>query len=78
MMSRQLCDNNTTRRHHPSQILLYLVSNFPDKTQKNAYFTLFVAICCKFWVFFVIFGCKILVFKNPASVKEMTNMRYEV
>ena len=28
------------------------------------------------WVFFVIFGCKILGLKNPASVKEMTNMRY--
>ena len=37
---------------------------------------IFGAICCNFWVFFVIFGCKILGFKNPASVKEMTNMRY--
>ena len=27
-------------------------------------------------VFAVIFGCRILRFKNPASVKEMTNMRY--
>ena len=30
-----------------------------------------------FGFFFVIFGCKILGFKNPASVKEMTNMRYD-
>ena len=28
------------------------------------------------WVFFVIFGCKILGLKNPASVREMTIMRY--
>ena len=35
-------------------------------------------MCCNFWVFFVIFGCKISGFKNPASVKEMTNMRYVV
>ena len=44
--------------------------------QKTANLTLLGAICCRIWVFFVIFGCKILVFKNPASVKEMTNMRY--
>ena len=29
-------------------------------------------------MFFVIFGCKISGFKNPGSVKEMTNMRYVV
>ena len=45
--------------------------------QKNAYFTLFGAIWCNFWVFFVIFKCNILGFKNPARVKEMTNMGYE-
>ena len=45
--------------------------------RKTEYFTLFGAICCSFWVFFfVIFWCKILGLKNPACVKEMTNMRY--
>ena len=32
--------------------------------------------CLDFWVFFIIFGCKILGLKNLACVKEMTNMRY--
>ena len=54
------------------------VWNFPDLMQKNAYFKLFRAICCNFWVFFVNFGCKILGLKNSASVKEITNMRYVV
>ena len=27
-------------------------------------------------MFLVIFGCKLLGFKNPASVKEMTNMSH--
>ena len=45
--------------------------------RKTAYFTLLAAICCNFWLFFIIFGCKILGLKNSATVKEMTNMRYE-
>ena len=45
---------------------------------KTAYFTLLGSICCViFWCFSIIFGCKILRFKNPAYVKEITNMRYE-
>ena len=50
--------------------------NFSRLNAKNAYFTLFRAICCNFLVFFVIFGYKMLGLRNPASVKEMTNMRY--
>ena len=28
-------------------------------------------------MYFIVFGCKSLGFKNPARVKEMTNMRYD-
>ena len=44
--------------------------------RRTAYFTLVGGNCCNFWVFYVVFGCKNLVFKNPACVKEMTNMKY--
>ena len=44
--------------------------------RRTAYFTPVGGNCCNFWVFYVVFGCTNLVFKNPACVKEMTNMKY--
>ena len=48
-----------------------------DWTQKNAYFALLGGYLLYFLVVFIVFGCKTLRFKNPAFVKEMTNMIYD-
>jgi len=72
------CIPHICHRHHRQCLCKKNLSGvkFSRLNGKTAYLILFGAICCNFWVFFIIFGCKKLGFKNPASVKEMTNMRY--